>query len=92
MSIRNRGILFVAYAVVPRPAPNPRNVYREPLAGLDPDNLGGLDRLSRDKDERPGRHTSLALAEQEEKLSVEDVQKFIATRVNKAECPGLRDA
>lgn len=74
------------------PLQTSRNVYREHLAGLDPDNLCGVARLPQDKDERPWRHTNLALAECEERLPVEDVQELIATRVNMVECPGLQGA
>ena len=41
----------------------PLQTSREHLAGLDPYNLGGVDRRLRDEDECPGRLTDLALAD-----------------------------
>jgi hypothetical protein len=49
-------------------------------------------RPPRDEDERPGRRTDQALAEQEEELSLQDVEQLVATVVNVAGWPGPRGA
>ena len=48
----------------------PRHVGYKHLAGLGSYTLGGVDRPPRDEDERPGRRADLALADQEERLSL----------------------
>jgi hypothetical protein len=74
------------------PLQTSRHVCCDHLAGLGPDNLGGVDRPPRDEDERPGRRTDLALADQQEKLFLENVEQVIATVVNMARWPGPRGA
>src|SRR4028119_1127342 len=48
-----------------------RYVGCQHLARIVADNLGSVDRPSRDEDERPRHRTDLALTDQEEKLSFE---------------------
>ena len=68
----------------------PRYVGSEHFAGLTAHNLGGMDRPPRDEDERPGQRPDLTFADQEEKLSLEDVEQFVVTVVNMARWPGPR--
>ncbi len=57
------------------------------LAGFGSYTLDGVDRPPWDEDERPGRRADLALADQEEKLSLEDVEQLVVTAVDVAGRP-----
>ena len=46
-----------------------------------------MDRTPRDEDERSGQRTDLALTDQEEKLSLKDVEQLVAAVVNMARWP-----
>src|SRR3712207_3193913 len=72
------------------PLQTPRYVGREHLAGLTPHNLGRVDSPPRDEDERPRQRPDLPLADQEEKLSLQDVEHFVGTVVNMAGWPAPR--
>src|SRR3712207_1387260 len=74
------------------PLQAPWYVSCQHLAGLRPDNLGGVGRPPWDEDERPGQRPDLALADQEEKFSLQDVEQFVVTAVNMAGWPGPRGA
>ncbi len=60
----------------------PGYVGRKYLARLGPDNLCGVDRPPRDEDERSGWPAYLSLPDQEEELSLKDVEQLIAAVVN----------
>ena len=65
----------------------PRYVGRQHLAGLGSDDLSGVDRPAGDEDERPGQRADLALADQEAKLSLQNVEQLVVTAVNMAGWP-----